>query len=258
MPGVDERLIYEAGLYADRLSVNIELPHSSGYKTIAGQKTKENILRPMGVISNMIKQFGTGRLKFAKSQITQMMVGTMDEDDRTIMTLSEAMYKKYNLKRVYYSPFAPVQESPVLPDKRTPHWRKNRLYQADRLIALYGMTAEELTPDSAPFLEQDIDPKAAWALRNIEKFPIEVNRAGYEELLRVPGIGTTGAQRIVNARKHTKLRPEHLRKMRVSLKHGYYFLTFDGKYYGSVKPDSAVLRARLHSTPEMPRQLSLE
>jgi predicted DNA-binding helix-hairpin-helix protein len=236
--------------------VNIELPHSSGYKTIARQKTKENILRPMGFISSLIKEFG-GR-NFAKSQITQMMVGTMGEDDRTIMTLSDAMYKKYGLKRVYYSSYFPVQETNVLPQNRTPHWRRNRLYQADRLVALYGMSPDELVPENTPFLSQDIDPKAAWALRNLGMFPIEVNTADYEMLLRVPGIGITGAKRIVAARKICALTPEHLRKMRVSLKYGIYFMTFKGRYYGGISPDSEWLRTKLVSAPIKPQQLELK
>ncbi|MCL2702182.1 MAG: biotin synthase [Defluviitaleaceae bacterium] len=254
MPGVDERLIYEAGLLADRLSVNIELPHSSGYQTIARQKSRENILRPMGAISRMIRDLnGT---QFARSQITQLMVGTMDEDDRTIITLSEAMYKKYGLKRVYYSAFWPVQATSALPENNTPIWRRNRLYQADRLLALYGMTAEELAPGNTPFLEHDIDPKTAWALRNLQLFPIEINKADYEMLLRVPGIGVTGAKRIIQARRYGRVTPEILKKMRVSLKNSRYFLTFSGKYYASPAPGNEMLRARLSSVAVRPEQLS--
>ena len=255
MPGADLRLIYEAGLMADRLSVNIELPHSSGYQTIARQKNKENILGPMGAISSMIKELG-GRRSFATSQITQMMVGTMGEDDRTIIALSQAMYKKYRLSRVYYSAFSPVQETAVLPSEKIPFWRQNRIYQADRLLAMYKMNVDELVPAGAPFLERDIDPKTAWALRNLDLFPMEVTKAGYESLIRVPGIGPAGAQKIVQTRKYAQITPEALRKMRISLKYSLYFLTFGGRYYGGIL-DAELLRARLAKAPVKVQQMQL-
>lgn len=256
MPGADSRLIYQAGLLADRLSVNIELPKSEGYKTIAKQKNRENILGPMGDISRLIQENKGNR--FAKSQVTQMMVGTMGEDDRTIIRLSEAMYRKYKLKRVYYTNFSPVQITDVLPDVRTPTWRRNRIYQADRLMALYGMSAEELAPEDAPFLEQELDPKTGWALRHPELFPVEVNTASRETLLRVPGIGTAGADKILAARRFGRVKPEHLIKMRISLKHSVYFLLFSGKFYGGFPPDSVHLRGLLRTTPVRPEQLVIQ
>jgi predicted DNA-binding helix-hairpin-helix protein len=186
----------------------------------------------------------------------------MGEDDRTIIRLSEAMYKKYGLRRVYYSAFFPVQETDVLPSESAPIWRRNRLYQADRLIAAYGMTTEELAPEGASFLERDVDPKTAFALRHMEFFPVEVNTAAYEALLRVPGIGLTGASRIMEARRLGRVTPEDFKRMRISLKHSVYFITFNGKYYGKyfggLDQDSFYLRQRLASSAVRPEQLSLD
>jgi len=172
-------------------------------------------------------------------------VGAMKETDRTIANLAQALYRKQNLKRVYYSPFGPPYQSDDFPDKKTPRWRGHRLYQADRLIALYGMTTDELLPESAPNLDFDIDPKASFALRNIAIFPVEVNTADYEILLRVPGIGITSAQKIVTARKHATITHDLLRKMGVPHKKSVYFITCNGKYYGGGWLERAELRNKL-------------
>ena len=244
MPGTDRKLIREVGLLADRISVNIELPHSDGYKTIARQKNKTNILTPMTYVRDCINEFGRS---FAPSgQSTQMIVGAMGESDRTLAVLAESLYKKYKLRRVYYSPFGPqVETSDVLPNKKTPFWRGRRMYQADRLMELYGMKADEILPENAPDLDFDIDPKAAYALRNIAMFPIEVNTADYEMLLRVPGIGIVGAQRIVKARRTVALSHEALKKIGVSLKKSIWFITCGGKYHGGSMLDSPFLRKKL-------------
>lgn len=234
MPGTDPLLIAEAGQYADRLSVNIEVARSEGYSRIAKQKNRENILTPMGQISGLIRQAQLERRRFATSQSTQLMAGSTGEDDRTILSLSQALYRKYRLKRVYYTAFQyrnPAQGYD-LECVSTPQWRMRRLYQADRLMQLYGFSPEELAPEAAPNLSERADPKACWALRNLSRFPLEVNSAAYEELLRVPGIGIVYAKRIVAARREAALTHEHLRRLGVPLRRSVYFLTCGGKYRG--------------------------
>ena len=237
MPGADPLLIEKTGRYASRLSINIEVAKSSGYEKIAKQKNKKNILTPMGDISEQILCAKDEKRPFATSQTTQLMAGSTDEDDRTIMNLSTALYKKYRLKRVYYTAFAyrhqaKGYESENLQLKQTPYWRMARLYQADRLTQLYGFSSDDVTPESDPFLQQDIDPKAAWALRHMDLYPVEVNKADFDTLIRVPGIGLTYAKRIIEARKHCIITHDILKKMRVSLKRSIYFITCNGQYKG--------------------------
>jgi putative DNA modification/repair radical SAM protein len=238
MPGTDPHLIEKAGQYANRLSVNIEVAQNAGYERVAKQKNKENILVPMQQISNLVrnaKQYkSNGNPILAKSQTTQLMAGSTEETDRTIMNLSKALYKKYNLSRVYYTAFQYVQEAKgyELPFTSTPLWRTKRLYQADRLLQLYGFTPEEITPDKVPNLTESMDPKMGWALRNIHLFPVEVNTADYEQLLRIPGIGLTFAQKIIRARRYGKVTHQTLRRIGVVLKKSTYFITCNGKYEG--------------------------
>lgn len=254
MPGTDPILIEKAGQYANRLSVNIEVARNVGYERVAKQKNKENILVPMQQISNLVrnaKQYKSfGNPVLAKSQTTQLMAGSTEESDRTIMTLSTALYKKYNLSRVYYTAFH--YENPAkgyeLPFTSTPLWRVRRLYQADRLMQLYGFTSDEVTPEEAPNLTEDMDPKISWAIRNIHLFPIEVNTADYELLLRIPGIGLTYAQKIIRARRYGTITHQTLRKLGVALKKSSYFLTCNGKYEGST----------LISRPDLLRQMFSE
>jgi putative DNA modification/repair radical SAM protein len=247
MPGTDAALIRKIGLLADRISVNIELPHSEGYATIAKQKSKRTILTPMQTIKTLITEHSADkRVPFARAgQTTQLMVGTMRESDKTIIRLAEALYKKYDMRRVYYSPFSPMQLCDCLPDVKTPDWRSHRIYQADRLMQLYGMTADEILPEADQNLDYDIDPKAGWALRNLGRFPVEVNSADYETLIRVPGIGITSAKKILAARRVCRVSFDTLRAIGVSLKHSVYFITANGKYYGGGALDSPYLRRRL-------------
>lgn len=248
MPGADPGLIRQAGLYADRLSVNIEVAQSEGYSRIAKQKNRQNILTPMGQISRFIQEAkGDGR-RFATSQTTQLMAGSTGETDRTIMTLSKALYQKYRLKRVYYTAFQ--YQHPAkgydLPLVSTPKWRTRRLYQADRLIQLYGFSPDEVTPEEQPDLPHDLDPKTDWAIRNWELFPVEVNRADYETLLRVPGIGIVYAKKILRARRFGTVTFEVLEHLGIPLRKCLYFITCNGKYWGGVyfdRPD--LLRLRL-------------
>ncbi|NLG23734.1 MAG: biotin synthase [Clostridiales bacterium] len=253
MPGADEALIARTGRYASRLSVNIEVAHSAGYAQIARQKSRRLILSPMGAIARQIGEARETRAPFARSQTTQLMAGAIGEDDRTIMTLAGALYGRYRLKRVYYTAFHyehPAAGYPDLQRRRTPFWRVARLYQADRLIALYGFSPDDVTPRDAAMLEEDIDPKAAWALRHLDLYPIEVNRADYETLLRVPGIGVTYARRIIEARRHCAITHDVLRRMRVSLKRSRYFITCMGRYEGGDMLDAPGLRAALTSAGE--------
>jgi len=239
MPGTNRDLIYQAGLYANRLSVNIEVAKNEGYAKIARNKNKQNILTPMSEISELIQ---TARAEkslwtqdFATSQTTQLMAGSTNEDDKTILTLSDTLYRKYHLKRVYYTAFQykyPAAGYDDLQPVSTPQWRMRRLYQADRLMQLYGFTANEITPDDSPYLQSDMDPKAAWALRNLHLFPVEVNKADYEMLLRVPGIGVTYASRIIKARKFGTVNHAILKSIGVSLKRCNQFITCNGKFQG--------------------------
>jgi putative DNA modification/repair radical SAM protein len=232
MPGADPALIAEAGRWANRLSVNIEVARSEGYRAVAKQKNRENILMPMRTISEMIAEGkGSRQMPFATSQTTQLMAGAAGEDDRTILTLSRALYDRYRLRRVYYTAFHythPAKGYDLEPVD-TPSWRMARLYQADRLMQLYGFRPEELADASAPNLAQDVDPKTAWALRNLHLFPVDVQTAEYEMLLRVPGIGVTAAQRIVAARRLGRLDYEGLRRIGVSLKRSRFFISCGGR-----------------------------
>jgi len=241
MPGTSPELIWQAGMYADRIDVNIEVAKSEGYKQIARNKNKKNILTPMGLIAQYIKAASEERKhyrhapRFATSQTTQLMPGSTGETDFEILRLAKAMYTKYSLARVYYSPFYYTHQAqgyPGLPKITTPVWRMKRLYQADRLMQLYGFTAEELAPESETFLSSELDPKAAWALRHMHLYPIEVNTADYEMLLRIPGIGTTYAARIIKARQYCKITHDVLRALGVSLKRSIHFMTCSGKFLG--------------------------
>jgi len=239
MPGADPELIRQAGQYANRLSVNIEVAKSEGYKRIARNKNRDNILEPMGSISKLIQIAKHEKSKyspyFATSQTTQMMAGAADETDYDILRLANAMYNKYDLKRVYYTAFQyknPARGYDGLSPVKTPVWRMKRLYQADRLMQIYGFTPEDIAPDGSSFLEYDLDPKAAWALRHIDMYPVEVNTADYEELLRVPGIGTVYAQRILKARKYCKITHDVLRMLGVKMKRAKHFMTCNGRFDG--------------------------
>lgn len=248
MPGADPGLIARTGAHANRLSVNIEVAHSAGYLRVAKQKTRALILSPMGAISGQIRAAREENRPFARSQSTQLMAGAIGEDDRTILILSSALYKTYGLRRVYYTAFGYAHEAkgyPDLPLMRTPLWRVARLYQADRLMALYGFSPDDVAPAGAAMLEEDMDPKAAWALRNLSLYPVEVNTADFETLLRVPGIGLTYARLILEARRCCVVTHEVLRKIRVPLKRAAPFITCAGRYRGGGLLDSAGLRAHL-------------
>lgn len=252
IPGADEALIKEAGLYVDRMSVNIELPSQNSLKLLAPEKSKENILTPMKIIkdnileSKEIKKTIKSAPKFVPGgQSSQLIVGATPESDHKILTLSENLYKIYKLKRVYYSAYVPVFNDKELPDiTHPPLVREHRLYQADWLLRFYGFNAGELLKADENF-DLNFDPKTSYALSNLNNFPVEVNKAPYEMLLRVPGIGVRSAQRIITTRRVHLLNFEDLKKLGIVLKRARYFLTCQGKYYGDVGFDPEKIRKRL-------------
>ena len=237
IPGADNSLITQMGLLADRLSVNIELPSQASLKQLAPAKTKERILAPMRLITRSIAQNRQELACYRHSpvfapggQSTQMIVGASPESDYQILSLTQGLYDKYHLKRVFFSAYIPVQEDSLLPSVETkpPLLREHRLYQADWLLRFYGFRAEELLGPQNPTLSPNLDPKCAWALCHPELFPVEVNTATYSQLLRVPGIGVTSARRILTARWQTTLDFSSLKKLGVVLKRAQYFLTCSG------------------------------
>ncbi|SHE75585.1 putative DNA modification/repair radical SAM protein [Desulforamulus putei DSM 12395] len=253
IPGADWKLIAEAGTLVDRMSVNIELPSSEGLKLLAPQKRKENILKPMSLLGSQILENREERKRFRKApsfvpagQSTQLIVGATSDSDLRIIKLSENLYRSFNMKRVYYSAYVPVSSNPKLPSISTPPLdREHRLYQADWLLRFYGFEAQELLSDSHPNFQLELDPKSDWALRHLNLFPVEVNKADYHLLLRVPGIGVKSAQKIVAARRFHSLDYEDLHKIGVVLRRARYFITCRGKYYGEVPFREDVIKQRL-------------
>lgn len=250
IPGSDPKLIYEAGLYADRMSVNIELPSEKSLKLLAPQKNKADILKPMGLIkhsiieSNEYKKKGFKAPRFTPGgQSTQIMVGATNESDLRVISLTEGLYNTFGLKRVYYSAYVPVVQHANLPaiQSTPPILKEHRMYQADWLLRYYGFKANELLDEQNPNFDINLDPKAFWALNNLDKFPLEVNNAPYETLLRVPGIGVTSALRIIKSRRLCNLSYDNLKKIGVVLKRARYFITCSGKFYG----DKAMERGRI-------------
>ncbi len=235
IPYADDGLVEEAARYADRMSFNIELPSEKSLKLLAPQKSKEGLLVPMRTLEKKREIFREERPKelfLPAGQTTQLIVGATPETDGAIVRLSERLYRGAKLKRVYYSSYLPMVHDSLLPDRPAGQLREHRLYQADWLLRFYGFTADEIAPEGEN-LPLDIDPKCAWALRNLQYFPVEVNRAPLELLLRVPGVGGRSADKILKAQRYTRLTFDDLKKMRVVLKRARHFLTADGKYYGA-------------------------
>ena len=238
IPGADPVLIGRLGQLADRMSVNVELPSQKSLERLAPDKHRDDVLRPMKQISQKILQTKNELTLYRHTppfvpagQSTQMIIGASPETDRQILMLTSALYKKYSLKRVFFSAYMPVVADSRLPalDTRPPLLREHRLYQADWLLRFYGFEPEEILDDRHPNFHPLIDPKCSWAVNHPEFFPVEVNRADYEALLRVPGIGVTSARRIVRARRGGALTLEGLKKLGVVLKRAQYFLTVSGR-----------------------------
>ena len=238
IPGTSPELLQQLGYLADRLSVNVELPSERSLNLLAPDKGRHSIFRPMkqiavsGAASREELTLYRHAPKFAPAgQSTQMIVGASPETDYHILKLTEGMYQKYGLKRVFYSAYIPVAEDTRLPalDTKPPLLREHRLYQADWLLRFYGFKAEELLDEKRPFFNVMLDPKEDWAVRHLECFPVEINRAPYADLLRVPGIGVKSARRILSARRSTKLTFQDLKKLGVVMKRAVYFITCGGR-----------------------------
>ena len=260
IPGADSRLIQMTGYLADRMSVNIELPTAESLRLLAPHKTRKNILAPMRFVQQMSAEnqyeIQTYRHvpKFVPAgQSTQMIIGATPESDYQILHVAESLYKKFDLKRVFYSAFVPVNEDKNLPsvkEQRPPLLREHRLYQADWLLRYYHFEAGELLDEENPNFNAYLDPKCFWALRHLEEFPIEINYAAYDMLLRVPGIGYKSASRIVKARRMGMLDFEDLKKMGVVLKRALYFITCKGKMMYPIRMDEDYITRNLLNTKE--------
>ena len=250
IPGASDELLKEAALYADRLSVNIELPTEPSLKLLAPEKKYSDILKPMSYLHEGIVAYASEKKTIRSTpafapagQSTQMVVGASSETDQQIMSIASKLYKTYKLKRVYYSGYVPISTT----DKRLPMIgtpvpiiRENRLYQADWLTRFYKFSAEELFSPVHPNLELDIDPKLSWALRNPHAFPVDINKADYTMILRVPGVGVNSAGKIIHARKLRKLSWEHLKKIGVAFGRAKYFLVCDSSpsYHSDFNPET--------------------
>ncbi|MDR2571767.1 MAG: putative DNA modification/repair radical SAM protein [Oscillospiraceae bacterium] len=255
IPGTDERLLTALGLLADRMSINLELPSGESLKLLAPDKSRESILNPMAMIKAGIQENRTDLVKYKKTpqfvpagQSTQMIVGATPETDYQIINLSAALYKKYELKRVFYSAYMPVLTDKNLPaiDSKPQLLREHRLYQADWLLRFYKFDVAELLDEKNPNFNLLIDPKCNWALNHYDYFPVEINTAPYETLLRVPGLGVIGAKKILKARRVGTLDFPDLKKMNIVLKRAQYFITCRGKTVLGIKNDpESVLRGLL-------------
>lgn len=253
IPGADEALIREAGLYADRMSVNIELPSSSSLKLLAPEKNKDDILKPMALIRNNIiaNKYEKSHYRHSNNfvpagQSTQLIVGATNDNDLNILTLSENLYNRFNLKRVYYSAYTPVNTGGNLPNiKNPPTLREHRLYQGDWLLRVYGFKSSELLNADNPNFDINFDPKTTYALNNFDLFPVEINKAPYDMLIRIPGIGIKGAQKIISSRRLCNLNFSDLKKLGIVLKRAQYFITCNGKYHGAVEFDDCKIKRAL-------------
>lgn len=254
IPGASKELIQSTGFLVDRMSVNLELPTADGLKLLAPNKNRKNILEPIRMIQGKINEnknelaiYGNVPKFVPGGQSTQMIVGATPENDFELVTVAEALYKNFQMKRVFYSAYVPVNEDSSLPavDVKPPMLREHRLYQADFMLRFYGFKAGEMLSEKNPNFNIFLDPKCDWAVRHLEKFPVEVNRADYDTLLRVPGIGPTSAKRIVAARKHNTLGFDDIKKMGVVLKRALYFITCSGKMMYPTKMEENYITRQL-------------
>lgn len=259
IPGANPELVRLTGFLADRMSVNLELPTAEGLKKLAPNKHRKNILTPMRLIQNGITEnknevavYRHAPVFVPAGQSTQMIIGATGESDFQLMMVAQNLYDKFSLKRVFYSAFVQVNEDKELPalPGGPPLLREHRLYQADWLLRFYGFQAQELLDESRPNFNVLLDPKEDWALRHLECFPVEVNRADYHTLLRVPGIGVKSAQRIVKARRSACLRFEDLKKIGVVLKRALYFITCQGRMMYNTRIEEDYITRNLLSVKE--------
>ena len=265
IPGTSPELVEQLGLLADRLSVNIELPSEAGLSQLAPDKTKKAILTPMRQIQTRNQQNKEELVKYRHApkfapagQSTQLIVGATQDSDFHILRLTQGLYDRYGLKRVFYSAYVPVVEHALLPSKdvKPPLLREHRLYQADWLLRFYGFRAEELLDENHRDFDPRVDPKCSWALAHLDFFPVEVNTADYETLLRIPGVGVLSARRILAARRQGRIHIEDLKKMGVVMKRAQYFLTASGKMPDGLKftPESILRNLIAVEQPVLPGQ----
>ena len=265
IPGTSPELVERLGFLADRLSVNIELPSEAGLRSLAPDKTKGAILTPMRQIQVRNRQSREELVKYRHApkfapagQSTQLIVGATADTDLHILRLTQGLYDRYQLKRVFYSAYVPVVEHALLParDVKPPLLREHRLYQADWLLRFYGFRAEELLDEDHPAFDTRVDPKCSWALAHLDFFPVEVNRADRESLLRVPGVGILSARRILAARRAGPLHIEDLKKLGVVMKRAQYFLTASGRMAEGLRftPDSLLRSLIAAERPLLPQQ----
>ena len=266
IPGTNPEIIRRMGLLADRMSINLELPTAESLRALAPHKNRKSILTPMRLVQNGMEAnkqeivLYKNAPKFVPAgQSTQMIIGATPETDFQIMQVTQSLYQKFELKRVFYSAFVHVNEDSALPartDEGPPLLREHRLYQADWLLRYYHFQAEELLSEENPNFNVLFDPKCNWALKHLEQFPVEVNRAEYKVLLRVPGIGYKSASRIVQARRHGTLDFTDLKKIGVVLKRALYFITCNGKMMYPTKIEEDYITRNLLSTKEkLPREI---
>ena len=265
IPGADDKLIYATGLLADRMSINIELPSQDSLKQLAPDKTKHDILQPMKWVKNNIQQsenelaiYRHAQKFVPAGQSTQLIVGATPENDRKVIALSEGLYHKYDLKRVFYSAYIPTGSN-ILPQTKPPLLREHRLYQADWLLRFYKFKASEILDEQQENLSLNLDPKCQWAIRNTHLFPMEINSVDFESLLRIPGIGWVSAERIIAARRVGKLDFYNLKKLGVVLKRAKYFITCKGKRYAnlSLEPEFLSFKLSENKINENNEQISL-
>ncbi|TDX84067.1 putative DNA modification/repair radical SAM protein [Epilithonimonas xixisoli] len=235
IPGASDILMQEAALYADRLSVNLEIPTESGLKLLAPDKNREDMLQPMRIVQKGIQQYKDEKKtiksvpKFAPAgQSTQMIVGATNENDLQIIKVADHFYQNYGMKRVYYSGYIPVTVDNRLPaiTAEVPVLRENRLYQSDWLMRFYGFKADEILDSNMPFLDLEVDPKLSWALRHLEQFPVNLQTADYKMILRIPGIGVKTAMKIVSSRRFQVLNIDNLKKLGAAVNRAKYFIDF--------------------------------
>lgn len=275
IPGADAELVHRTGLYADRMSINLELPTAEGLRMLAPNKNRKKILTPMRMIQALREENQNELMlyrhapKFVPAgQSTQMIIGATPENDYQILSVAEGLYQKFGLKRVFYSAFVRVNDDAMLPalPGGPPLLREHRLYQADFLLRYYGFLAAELLSEERPHFNILLDPKCDWAVRHLEQFPVEINRADYRTLLRVPGIGVKSARRIIGARKSALLGFDDLKKIGVVLKRALYFITCGGKMmYRTKLEEDYIVRNLIDPKVQVPfskdgmtyRQLSL-
>lgn len=259
IPGADEDLILRTGYYADRMSCNLELPTAEGLKKLAPNKTRQLILQPLRQVQKGILQnkeeltiYRHTRKFVPAGQSTQVIVGATPESDYEIISVAEAMYKKFSLRRVFYSAYIAVNKDELLPavDTKPPLLREHRLYQADWLMRFYGFRADELLSEQHASFNIALDPKCDWALRHLDQFPVEINNASYEMILRVPGIGVTGARRICRARRYAILDFNDLKRMGIVLKRAMYFITCSGRMMYRIKFNEDAITKNLLAVDE--------